>query len=190
MAAETPRLVSDAGIEFALKEGLVTIGRPDRQSGWEPTIDLSSVDHNRRSSRRHAEIHVAGNTVTLRDLASANKTFLNGQPLEPNKDYPLAEGDTITFGGEAKLRIEGLASGAPGLRCPKCDEAVTPDMAICASCGANLTSSTMTIELAPKHPCFRCGRPTRGEELCGECGAAVAEADQELLTLSGLKRKR
>lgn len=186
----TAKLISDSGIEFPLKESVITLGRPDAASQWKPTIDLSSVDTNRRSSRRHAEIRVAGSALTLRDLGSANKTFLNGQPLEPNRDYPLSEGDTITFGGEARLRLEGLASGKPGLRCPKCDEAVTPDMAICASCGANLTSSTMTIEIAPKHPCFRCGRPTRGEEHCAECTAAIAEADAELLALSGLKRKK
>ena len=184
------KLVSDSGIEFPLKVDLVTIGRPDQQSGWAPVIDLSSVDTNRKSSRRHAEIRRSGATLTLRDLGSANKTFLNGQPLEPNRDYSLSEGDTITFGGEARLRLEGLAGAKPGLRCPKCDEAVTPDMSICASCGANLTSSTMTIELAAKHPCFRCGRPTRGDEHCGECTTAIAEADSELLALSGLKRKK
>lgn len=185
-----PQLVSDGGITFQLKEGTIGIGRPDHASGWNPGIDLSSVDANRRSSRRHAQVVVAGSAVTLRDLGSANKTFLNGQPLEPNRDYPLSEGDTITFGGEARLRLEGLAGAKPGLRCPKCDEAVTPDMSICASCGANLSSSTMTIELASKHPCFRCGRPTRDEEHCAECAAAVAEADAELLALSGLKRKK
>lgn len=185
-----PKLVSDSGIEFPLKENVITIGRPDHQSGWSPVIDLSSVDTNRRSSRRHAEIRMAGTALTLRDLGAANKTFLNGQPLEPNRDYPLSEGDTITFGGEARLRLEGLAGGKAGLRCPKCDEPVTPDMATCASCGANLTRSTMTVELTPQHPCFRCGRPTRGEEHCKECEAAVAEADAELLALSGLRRKK
>lgn len=183
------KLISDSGIEFRLKPDLITIGRPDQQGGWAPVIDLSSVDANRRSSRRHAEIRRSGAALTLRDLGSANKTFLNGQPLEPNKDYPLAEGDTLTFGGEARLRLEGLA-GAKSLRCPKCDEAVTPDMPTCASCGASLSSSTMSIEIAPKHPCVRCGRPTRGEEHCSECEAAVAGADTELLALSGLKRKK
>jgi predicted component of type VI protein secretion system len=188
--SDGPKLISDSGIEFPLKENVITIGRPDQQSGWSPGIDLSSVDTNRRSSRRHAEIRISGAVLSLRDLGSANKTFLNGQPLEPNRDYPLSEGDTITFGGEARLRLEGLAGAKPGLRCPKCDEAVTPDMAICSNCGANLTSSTMTIELAAKHPCFRCGRPTRGEEHCAECTAAIADADAEMLALSGLKRKK
>lgn len=190
MSKQGPRLVSDAGIEIPLVPGTASVGRPDAASGWSPTVDLTAVDTNRRSSRRHAEFRVSGGSVLLRDLGSANKTFLNGQPLEPNRDYPVSEGDTISFGGEARLRLEGLVSGQPGLRCPKCDEAVTPDMAICASCGANLSSSTMTIELAAAHPCFRCGRPTRGEEHCTECAAAVAEADQELLALSGLKRKK
>jgi len=185
-----PQLVSDSGVTFALKEGQNGIGRPDKESGWNPRIDLSSVDPNRRSSRRHAEIRMAGRSFSVRDLGSPNKTFLNGQPLEPNKDYPLSEGDSLTFGGEARLRLEGVGTAAPALRCPKCSEAVTADMAICVACGANLTASTMSIEVTPQHPCFRCGRPTHGEEHCGECAAAVAEADTELLALSGLKRKK
>jgi len=187
---KAPQLISDGGVTFTLKEGTNPVGRPDRDGGWTPAIDVSSVDPSRRSSRRHAEIRVDGASVTVRDLGSANKSFLNGQPLEPERDYPLSEGDLLSFGGEARLRVQGLASTAPGLRCPKCDEAVTPDMAICASCGANLTASTMSISLTAQHPCFRCGRPTKGEEHCSECAAAVAEADQELLALSGLKRKK
>lgn len=184
-----PRLVSDLGQTFDLAEGTATIGRPDQASGWAPTVDLSALDVNRKSSRRHAEIKRSGESITVRDLGSANRTLLNGQPLEAQRDYPVAEGDVIAF-GDVRVRLEGLASARPGLRCPKCDEAVTSDMAICASCGANLTASTMTISLSAQHSCFRCGRPTRGEEHCSECAAAVAEADQELLALSGLKRKK
>jgi hypothetical protein len=48
----------------------------------------------------------------------------------------------------------------------------------------------MTVELTPAHPCFRCGRPTHGEEHCGDCAKAVAEADAEMLALAGMKRKK
>lgn len=183
------KLVSDKGTEFPLTKGVSTIGRPDHASGWDPTVDLSALDANRKSSRRHAEIRADGKSYVVKDLGAANRTFLNGQPLQPNTDYPLSEGDVVTF-GEVPLRIVGIAIADMGLRCPKCAETVTPDMAICASCGANLTRATMTIEITPTHPCFRCGRPTRGEEHCSECAAAVAEADAELLALSGLKRKK
>ncbi len=184
-----PRLVAENGPSFAIAEGSSVVGRPDQAAGWTPTIDLSMLDRNRKTSRRHAEIKRTGSTLLVRDLGGANRTLVNGQPLEPNKDYPLSEGDVITF-GEAWLRVEGLGGGQPALRCPKCDEPVTADMAICASCGANLFGGTLSIEVGPSGACFRCGRATRGEEYCADCAEAIAAADRELLALSGLKRKK
>lgn len=187
--ASGPRLVAENGSAFALTEGTSLVGRPDQASGWNPTIDLSDLDRNRKASRRHAEIRRQGTSLTIRDLGAANRTFINGQPLEPNREYPLSEGDVVTF-GEVWLRVEGLSRAAARLRCPKCDEPVTADMAICASCGANLTASTMMFEIGTAKACFRCGRPARAGEHCPECAEAVAEADRELLALSGLKRKK
>jgi len=189
MGEMRPQLVADNGMTIPLTAETSSVGRTDHASGWIPTIDLSSLDTNRKSSRRHAEIRTAGGAYTLKDLGAANKTFLNGQPLTPQTDYPLSEGDVITF-GDVRLRVTGIAATAPGLRCPKCAEPVSADMAICASCGASLGSSTMTFDVGTQRACYRCGRPARDGEHCAECAAAVAEADQELLALSGLKRKK
>ena len=112
---EQARLVADNGITIPLAAEVSTVGRSDRASGWAPTIDLSSLDTNRKSSRRHAEIRAATGAYTLKDLGAANKTFLNGQPLTPQTDYPLSEGDVITF-GDVRLRVTGIAAAAPGLR--------------------------------------------------------------------------
>lgn len=187
--ADKAKLVTEGGIELPLLQDTSTIGRPDQASGWRPSIDLTALDLNHKSSRRHAEIRSAKGSYLLKDLGSANRTFLNGQPLQPNVDYPLSEGDTLTF-GEVALRIVGIAIADTGLRCPKCAEPVTADQPVCGNCGANLTRSTMTVQLTPAHPCLRCGRPTHGDEHCGDCAKAVAEADAELLALSGLKRKK
>lgn len=189
MSDTRSHLVADNGMTMPLAAEVTTIGRADRASGWVPTIDLSSLDTNRKSSRRHAEIRTVASGYAVRDTGSANKTFLNGQPLTPQTDYPLSEGDAITF-GDVRLRIQGIAAPASALRCPKCAEPVTADMAICAACGANLGSSTMSFELEAVRACFRCGRPARGGEHCPDCAAAVAEADTELLALSGLKRSK
>ena len=184
------QLVADNGMIIPLAAETSVIGRTDHASGWVPAIDLSSLDVNRKSSRRHAEIRATAGAYTLKDLGAANKTFLNGQPLVPQTDYPLSEGDVITF-GDVRLRITGIAAAAPGVRCPKCAEPITADMAICPSCGANLSgSSTMTFQVGEQRACFRCGRPARDGEHCPECAAAVAEADQEQLALAGLKRKK
>ena len=34
----------------------------------------------------------------LTDLNSTNSTFLNGSPLDPNREYPVQEGDEIKLG--------------------------------------------------------------------------------------------
>ena len=187
MADAKPQLVADNGMTMPLGAETTTIGRTDRASGWAPTIDLSSLDTNRKSSRRHAEIRKAGAGYTVRDTGSANKTFLNGQPLGAETDYPLSEGDVIAF-GDVRLRIQGIANASSGLRCPKCNEPVSADMAICANCGANLSHATMTFDVGAARACFRCGRPAKDGEHCAECATATAAADVELLALSGLKR--
>ena len=49
-------------------------------------------------SGRHFRIKVKGNTATIVDMNSHNKTLLNSVPLEPLKEYTLKEGDTIRAG--------------------------------------------------------------------------------------------
>jgi NADPH-dependent 2,4-dienoyl-CoA reductase/sulfur reductase-like enzyme/pSer/pThr/pTyr-binding forkhead associated (FHA) protein len=68
---------------------VTTIGR---QLGVLLLIDHSSI------SRRHAEISYANGQYVVRDLGSANGTFLNGSRLEANKAYPLKANDRLRFG--------------------------------------------------------------------------------------------
>lgn len=48
-------------------------------------------------SRRHCCIETDGNNLFLIDLASTNHTYLNQNPLIPNKRYPISRGDLIRF---------------------------------------------------------------------------------------------
>ncbi|MBM7115452.1 FHA domain-containing protein [Archangium primigenium] len=83
-------------------------------------------------SRRHAEVEDTPQGPMVRDLGSANGTFLNGEPVG-KEPQPLLPGDVITFGmvevvlegtsktmptlagGTAALRPgEDMAEGAPG----------------------------------------------------------------------------
>lgn len=59
-----------AGRCMALDRGVITIGR-------DPSCDLVLADPD--VSRRHAAIEVSG-SVTLRDLGSTNRTYLDGEP--------------------------------------------------------------------------------------------------------------
>jgi hypothetical protein len=51
-----------------------------------------------RVSRDHARISWMGSAWTIRDLASRNGTFVDGERLTPGVDFPLRRGATIGFG--------------------------------------------------------------------------------------------
>ncbi|MCM1579477.1 MAG: FHA domain-containing protein [Ruminococcus sp.] len=52
----------------------------------------------KKISRTHAKVTYDGMDYYITDMASANKTMLNGANLRPNAAYPLNEGDTVCFG--------------------------------------------------------------------------------------------
>ncbi len=78
----------DEGRQFDLElDHTFTIGR-DRTN--------NIILHDTEVSRRHAEIRPkAGGGFIVRDVGSANGTFLNAKPV---KESPIAPGDHITFG--------------------------------------------------------------------------------------------
>ncbi len=94
----------DEGRQFDLPDGeAVTVGR-DRTSH----ITL----HDTEVSRRHAELKLVGGSCTVKDLHSANGTFVNARPV---REHVLTPGDHITigqsilvFGGVRGERASGL----------------------------------------------------------------------------------
>ncbi|MEA3245149.1 MAG: trypsin-like peptidase domain-containing protein [Gemmatimonadota bacterium] len=95
-----------AGQREAFDQALITIGR-------HPQNDLRfDVEKDADVSSRHAEVRVAGDTVTLRDLGSTNGTFVNGHRLAG--DHFLADGDVIAFGAEGpQVTFSKAGAGAP-----------------------------------------------------------------------------
>ena len=87
------------GKTFVLS-GTMTVGRV---GGNDITLDDDSV------SRRHAEVEVSGDEVTLRDLGSANGTTVNGGPV--TEDMPLSSGDIVQFGIVELMFETGAAEG-------------------------------------------------------------------------------
>ena len=82
--------------DFAIAEGATTIGRKD---DCDIRVPLTEV------SRRHAEIVVEGDSVTLRDLGAANGTFLNNRRITEEDMEP---GDQIMVGPVVfTLQIDG-----------------------------------------------------------------------------------
>lgn len=87
---------------YDLDQPVIRIGRGE---GMDIVIDNVSV------SRRQAEIRDEGGAWVVRDLGSANGTFLNGRRL--TAEQPLRPGDEIAFGKFSLLFERALAEGAP-----------------------------------------------------------------------------
>lgn len=91
---------AETGMAFGVKEeGSVTIGRRDPVTGIRPDVDLTDVDPERSSSRRHAKIFLDGSEFFLvEDIGATNGTFLNDSRVRTGVPVKLAAGDTVRFG--------------------------------------------------------------------------------------------
>ncbi|MEP9385495.1 FHA domain-containing protein [Nocardioides sp. KR10-350] len=56
-------------------------------------------------SRRHAELLITGTAARIRDLGSANGTFVNDIPVSPETTIPIGEGVRLRFGKELELAL-------------------------------------------------------------------------------------
>lgn len=84
-------VVSSETLREAVRiEGEVTLGRKP-----EPGVQATG---DRYMSGRHARFTARGGRVTVRDLDSKNRTFVNEQPLPPHQERALNVGDTVRMG--------------------------------------------------------------------------------------------
>lgn len=75
------------------------LGRADDSTGYTPDVDLTDYGAQAKGvSRRHAQVTTANNRVTLRDLDSANGTFINGDRATPQVEHRLYHGDILSLG--------------------------------------------------------------------------------------------
>jgi pSer/pThr/pTyr-binding forkhead associated (FHA) protein len=90
------RLLSldDPSLSIQLQSGVNRVGRQ--------RTDNHIVLVSAQISRHHAEVVVDDNAVRVRDLGSANGTFVNGERVESRL---LAAGDTVSFSEEFRLRL-------------------------------------------------------------------------------------
>lgn len=79
--------------------GSVTIGRQDPVTGIRPDIDLTSVDPERSSSRRHAKMYREGQMYLLvEDIGATNGTFLNDKRIRTGVPVEVKPSDRVRFG--------------------------------------------------------------------------------------------
>ncbi len=83
-----------------------TVGRYDPVTGLRPEVDLSAVDPDRSSSRRHAKLVARGKQLfVVEDIGTTNGTFVNGERVKAGVPVEVASGDTLRF-GLVDLRLE------------------------------------------------------------------------------------
>ncbi len=89
-----------SGVRFALpSKDEVTVGRFDAVTGVHPDVDLTSVDTNRLTSRRHARLlRDRGKFLLSEEIGTPNGTFVNGTRLETGVPVALSPGDRVHFG--------------------------------------------------------------------------------------------
>jgi hypothetical protein len=78
---------------------VMTIGRRDPATGEIPDIDLEPYNAQEMGvSRNHAMISIEDDAVKIRDMGSANSTYLNGQKLIAHQTRILRDGDEVRLG--------------------------------------------------------------------------------------------
>lgn len=98
-----------AGHVETFDKSLITIGR-------HPSNDLKfDIERDTDVSSKHAEIHIAGNVVTLVDLNSTNGTFVNGRQIEGQRT--IGGGDVLGFGESGpRVEVSGIPKAGPARR--------------------------------------------------------------------------
>lgn len=93
-------LIADNGVAITLSSGqnAWVIGRLDPVSNSLPDVDLTPVDPEYTSSRRHAQLSLNGDQAYLTSLTRTNWTKVNGQRLIADQPTPIQSGDRLEFG--------------------------------------------------------------------------------------------
>jgi len=86
----------------------IPLNSPTTAIGRDPSSQLSIPDH--LMSRRHCAVESADGHFTLRDLGSANGTFVNGIPV---REHALAHGDRIRAGDSVFLFLHSEGDAQP-----------------------------------------------------------------------------
>jgi CRP-like cAMP-binding protein len=100
-AHEFYRLVSQDGkTEFYLnREGDTLIGRSDPVTGINPDVDLTPLDTQRSTSRRHAKIYqMSGEFYLMEEIGVMNGTFVDGKRIATGSPVPIKDGAVLKFG--------------------------------------------------------------------------------------------
>ena len=94
------KLVHASGMEMHLSTSSETlVGRRDPVTGIHPDVDLTPVDTQRSTSRRHAKIYRRGGKFFVcEEIGTMNGTFVNGERVETGVPVEIRPADEVQFG--------------------------------------------------------------------------------------------
>lgn len=90
-------LTNNTELELAV-QAEVKIGRVDPVNNVEPDIDLTQIDTQLTTSRRHARILRRADGFYILEERATNGTFVNGQRISAERPLLIRSGDDIMFG--------------------------------------------------------------------------------------------
>ncbi len=76
----------------------VKIGRADPVNDIRPDVDLSAIDPQLSTSRKHALILRRADFFSIQEEHATNGTLVNGQRISAERPLEIRDGDEITFG--------------------------------------------------------------------------------------------
>jgi hypothetical protein len=93
-------LCEEPSAEFFLnREGDTLVGRADPVTGITPDVDLTPLDPQRSTSRRHAKLYQMGDVVyVMEEIGVMNGTYVNGNRVTTGVPVALRGGDVLKFG--------------------------------------------------------------------------------------------
>ena len=98
--------ILNSGVFLPVPEGEEAImGRASTGQSMVPDINLDPYHAFEAGvSRIHAAIRMDADQVFVTDLGSGNGTRINGTKIEPNKPYPIQDGDFLNL-GKFKMQV-------------------------------------------------------------------------------------
>ena len=92
------KLVADGTLLTLPDQNEVKVGRVDPVNQIRPDVDLTKVDAELTTSRRHARILRGAESFFIQEERATNGTFVNGQRISAERPLEIRAGDDIMFG--------------------------------------------------------------------------------------------
>jgi pSer/pThr/pTyr-binding forkhead associated (FHA) protein len=84
---------------FLNREGDTLVGRSDPVTGITPDVDLTPLDPQRSTSRRHAKLYQMSDTFyVMEEIGVMNGTYVNGNRVATGVPIAVQNGDVLKFG--------------------------------------------------------------------------------------------